>query len=702
MKKNCHTKLRLVLKISSSKIGSSSKLIRRKRSYLKIQPDLPNVPPTLSSIDRSRDRYFEQRQNQVFSTSESAQDALLKLSRFLGETFQADCCFIAASSSLNACWLPDSLSTHLQQKLWGWFQQPLLKEQWINNDLAIANVQTLVPLDDFPFRSILAIRTRQYGKFNGMICLMRAASQIPQGSPAHSWQEQDLQILKTLSPQVAIAITQAKLEQQTQQQICYQSISDRLTAAIRSNVDLKQIFNLALIGITQSIGASRGMVLLLDAEPLGDRPPDPQSKIYPAEIALETKLTVASEYPNACPFPKLAAIAEEPDLKALEQNQGTWLNHSFQGTECSLCQTLLTHTLEPLIFSALSDQEAGDPVAPVFQLENLPSLLLMPIDHQGMAMGCLVLQHSELREWTVEERSFVKLVAAQISTAIVQSRSLQHIQAIVTQRTTQLQQSLKVQAKLHEKTRQQLEQLRKLDEEREEFLSTVSHELLTPLTSISLAVRMLQQATLTPDRQARYLDILEQQCQQETQLINDMLALRQVEEPTAVQLHPIELQPLIRDAAQSDLERWQKKGLELCLDLPAHPLTINSDPKSFNRILVELLDNARKYADSDSQVHLKVGQAHPTNSTVLTLQSRGVGIQPQEIDQIFNKFKRGEGVTKQAIQGTGLGLALVKRLVKHLNGAIAVSSKPISSGESWETCFTITLPFSQDGVIQAV
>jgi signal transduction histidine kinase len=694
MKKDCHTKLRRVVKADSS-----SKLRQRKRSYLKPQPDLPYILPTSAPTEWRRNHDFEQRQNQVFSTSESAQDALLKLSKLLGETFQADCCFIAASSSLNAFWVPDSLSTRLQQKLWGWFQQPMLKEQWINDDLAIADIHALVPPDDFPFRSILAIRTRHYGKFNGMICLMR--------SPAHTWKEQDLQTLKTLSPQVAIAITQARLEQQTQQQICYQSINDQLTAAIRTNADLTQIFDLALAGVIQSTRASRGMVLLLkDAKVLGELSEIPtrgRTADQQLEAALETKVVVASEYPQVCPFPRLA-MGEDCDLEALGQNQGTWLNYSFQATECSLCHTLLTQPLQPLLCSALIALEECEPVAPVFQLEDLPSLLLMPIEHQGMAMGCLVLQHCELREWAVEERSFVKLVAAQISTAIVQSRSLQHIQAIVTKRTTQLRQSLEVQAKLYEKTREQLEQLHKLDEEREEFLSTVSHELLTPLTSMSLAVRMLQQATLTPDRQARYLGILEQQCQQETQLINDMLTLRKVEaNPTAVQLHQIELQSLVRDVAQSDLERWQKKGLELCLDLPTHPLTINSDPESFNRILVELLDNARKYADSCSQVHLKVLQAnHPTKSIILTLQSIGLGIQPQEIDQIFNKFKRGEGVTKQAIQGTGLGLALVKGLVEHLKGAIAVSSKLVPSSQSWETCFTITLPCGQDRLIQAV
>lgn len=697
MKKNCYTKLHL-----SPKVNSSPQLVRRKRSYFKLRPDSSHLPSTSVPLKWMHNRYFEQRQNQVFSTSKSAQDALLNLSKFLGETFQADCCFIAASSSLNTCWLPNSLSTHLQQKLWGWFQQPVLQEHWINDDLTIADIQTLLPPDDFPFRSILAIRTRHYGKSNGMICLMRAASQIPQGSPANAWQDQDVQILKTLSPQVAIALTQARLEQQVQQQVCYQSINDQLTAAIRTNVDLNEIFDLALAGTTQSIGASRGMVLLKDAD-LSERPTDPLSKIYLVETTLETEITVASEYLKACPLSK-SAIAEEPDPEALKQNLGTWLNYSFQSTECSLCETLLAQAPEPLIFSALLDQEEHDLVAPIFQIEDLPSLLLMPIEHQGIVMGCLVLQHCELREWAVEEQSFVKLVAAQLSTAIVQSRSLQHIQAIVTKRTTQLQRSLEVQAQLYEKTRQQLEQLRKLDEEREEFLSTVSHELLTPLTSMSLAVRMLQQANLTPDRQSLYLDILEQQCQQETQLINDMLSLRKpLVSPTVVQRHQIELQPSIRDLAQSDLERWQKKGLELCLDLPAHLLTINSEPESFNRIMVELLDNARKYADSNSQVHLKVVQLnHPTPSTVMSLRSVGLGIQPQEIDQIFDKFKRGEGATKRAFQGTGLGLALVKQLVEHLNGAIAVSSTPIPSSQSWETCFTVTLPFNQDVMIQAV
>jgi signal transduction histidine kinase len=677
MNKDCYTQLRLVQKVD--KVDRYPRLsVPRRRSHCKLQPDSSSglsVTQNLSAaatIERMRNQHFEQRQNQVVTTSESAQDALLRLGKFLGEIFHADCCYIAASASLNICWSSDRLAIRFQQGLWNWFQSPLLKEHWVGEELLLADASALVP-GGFPFRSVLALNTYHYDLFNGMICLMRAASQTPQGSPADAWKEQDMQLLKTLSTRVSVAITQAKLEQQAQQQLCYQSINDQLTAAIRTNADLTQVFDLALGRMTQAVRASRGIVLLLKED---------------AEVS------VASEYPKACTFPE---VTQSDHYICIEQDRGTWTNYSFQAAQCSLCQTLLTQPPEVLTVSALPHAEAAaTAVSPLFQMEALPALLLMPIEHQGVVMGCLVLQQSELREWTVEERSFIKLVAAQLSTAIIQTRSLQHIQSIVDERTAQLQRSLEVQSKLYEKTKQQVEQLRQLDKEREEFLSTISHELLTPLTSMSLAVRMLRQATLTPDRQARYFDILEQQVQQETQLINDMLALRQLEaSPTAMQIHPIDLKSLIQNAAKADADRWQKKGLTLHLDLPTPPLTLCSDPDSISRILIELLNNARKYADANSQVHLQVEQTSQPAATLLTVTSHGLGIQTQEIDHIFNKFKRGEVATQHAIQGTGLGLALVKRLVEHVGGMIAVTSQPLPSEKSWETCFTVTLPTRQ-------
>jgi signal transduction histidine kinase len=257
---------------------------------------------------------------------------------------------------------------------------------------------------------------------------------------------------------------------------------------------------------------------------------------------------------------------------------------------------------------------------------------------------------------------------------------------------------LEVQAKLYEKTRQQLEQLRQVNELKDEFVSTMNHELRTPLTSMSLAIRMLRQSTaLPPERQAKYLDILEQQCNQEINLVSDLLKLQELESHQApLKLEIIDLKPKVDYLADSFKEKWANKGLNITLDLPTS-LLLQTDAASFERILQELLTNAGKYSDPDTTIILKATHSGDSQNKqiVFTLTNFGPGISPEDVTQIFDKFRRGKGVTQQAIQGTGLGLALVKSLVQHLNGAIAVSSNP-TSHPAWETCFTLTLPQSFD------
>jgi signal transduction histidine kinase len=121
---------------------------------------------------------------------------------------------------------------------------------------------------------------------------------------------------------------------------------------------------------------------------------------------------------------------------------------------------------------------------------------------------------------------------------------------------------------------------------------------------------------------------------------------------------------------------------------------LNTDPESLNRILLELLTNAGKYSDPDTRVCLQVTQQSQQsgNQVVLTLSNTGAGIQETDLKHIFDKFRRGQGVTQQAVQGTGLGLALVKCLVQHLNGTINVSSCPSEDSQTSIISFTVTLP----------
>lgn len=120
---------------------------------------------------------------------------------------------------------------------------------------------------------------------------------------------------------------------------------------------------------------------------------------------------------------------------------------------------------------------------------------------------------------------------------------------------------------------------------------------------------------------------------------------------------------------------------------------METDFDSLQRILQELLANAGKFSAAGNSVVLDLSETG--GKIVVTITNFGLGIAAEDLDHIFEKFRRGKGVTDRAIPGTGLGLALVKCLVQHLNGSIEVSSSPSENCENeelWLTCFTLTLP----------
>jgi signal transduction histidine kinase len=110
--------------------------------------------------------------------------------------------------------------------------------------------------------------------------------------------------------------------------------------------------------------------------------------------------------------------------------------------------------------------------------------------------------------------------------------------------------------------------------------------------------------------------------------------------------------------------------------------------------LLELLTNAGKYSEPNNGITLTIKHrvTDTVNEVILSLSNLGSGIPPEELPYIFEKFRRGQGATQNAVQGTGLGLALVKSLVQHVGGTITVSSDPTDDNSIWETCFTLTLP----------
>jgi signal transduction histidine kinase len=270
-------------------------------------------------------------------------------------------------------------------------------------------------------------------------------------------------------------------------------------------------------------------------------------------------------------------------------------------------------------------------------------------------------------------------------------QTLRQAQVLADERTAQLQSSQGLLTKLQAAGRRRVEQLDEANRLKDEFISAISHELRTPLTSMSLAIKMLRQPGIDSDRQTRYLDILQQQCAQEINLINDLLTIQQFETNQAdFDRQLIILESLLAPLIARFQETWASKNLQLKVLLPSN-LQWYTDGESLTRILQELLTNAGKYAHPETIVELTAEQV--AGNVVLKVIDRGKLITAADLPYIFQKFRRGKGMTQQAVAGTGLGLALVKSLVQHLQGEVSVTStgnEPLA-----ETCFQVSLPLEE-------
>jgi len=497
-------------------------------------------------------------------------------------------------------------------------------------------------------------------------------------SQPHEWSSTEISAFQMVAHQLAAILAKYNsLNRQLCQQQSFQTVVKQLALAVHRSSDLDEVLQLATAGAANALGAQRALLLRLKYW-------DPLWRNRTHEELPRARITVTYE---TCGKPQ--ANLSTPDSPT---NPAFWLS------ECALCRLGFRQPDQLLAINGLAELQPlihNDSVASVFQVDRSACLLVAPLESQGTVLGFLVFQRDRDRDWQPEELEFIELVKAQVSTAIIQTETLRQVQALVEKRTAELRESVSVQAKLYELTRQQVDQLRRLNELKDEFLSTVSHELRTPLTSMRMAIRILRQVELDPARRDRYLDILEQQCIQEANLVNDLLALQELESNKVQMQHEaLDVRQLIHEMTESFRKQWAYRGLDLNVSLSPHVLNLWSDRDSLSRIFLELLTNAGKYSEPNSQVSLDLSRETngERSEVVISLANTGAGIAPTELPYVFDKFRRGQGATENAIQGTGLGLALVKSLLEHLGGAIEVSSEPLDSNSIWRTVFKVRLP----------
>jgi two-component system phosphate regulon sensor histidine kinase PhoR len=298
------------------------------------------------------------------------------------------------------------------------------------------------------------------------------------------------------------------------------------------------------------------------------------------------------------------------------------------------------------------------------------SELLIPFGVADTMLGFMTMERLEYRPWTTAEVHTAELVTADIG------RAVHH-------------------ARLYEREQRLVAELSDVNRAKSDFLAAVSHELRTPLTSIVGYLEVLRDGEAGPllPAQAKMLTGINRSAVRLRKLVEDVLTMAKIEARSfKTVLRPVKLADLVMEAADAARPDAEAKAVTLTADRPEGDLVVNGDADQLDRALANLLSNAVKFTPGGGQIWAgaaAVPAAPPFWQPVAEVTIRDTGIGIPEVDQkhIFEQFFRASNAVKQAIQGTGIGLTIVRSIVANHHGTMDLQSR---EGEG--TTVVIRLP----------
>jgi signal transduction histidine kinase len=258
------------------------------------------------------------------------------------------------------------------------------------------------------------------------------------------------------------------------------------------------------------------------------------------------------------------------------------------------------------------------------------------------------------------------------------------------------------------------ERLKELDKLKSEFVSGVSHELRTPLTTIKTLTRVLQRGGQSEAERREYLETIAAECDRQIDLVLNLLDLSRIESG-AYKVARAEVDPaeVLAACARVEAHAAEVRRLTLDIELPAEVPHALTDREALRRVVCSLIENAVKYTPEGGRITVSARASREPGAVDITVRDTGVGILPEDVPFVFEKFFRGRpaasgaGVESPAppapgeAPGVGLGLYLARSIVGRLGGSISAESPP--AGETAGTAFTVSLPvWHEEGAAAAV
>jgi two-component system phosphate regulon sensor histidine kinase PhoR len=217
--------------------------------------------------------------------------------------------------------------------------------------------------------------------------------------------------------------------------------------------------------------------------------------------------------------------------------------------------------------------------------------------------------------------------------------------------------------------------LKKLEKARSEFLAGVSHELITPITSIVGSVETLKDGAINdPKKRDDFLNIIDTHSRRLANLVNDILSLTQIEShEIKMNFLPVSIKEIIDDIWVLYKNKAESENRSFEINIPPKLPPVSADPEWITLAFSNLVDNALKFTRPNGQI--KVEAEETDNFIRIDVSDTGIGIPEEHLPRIFERFYRVDKARSREMGGTGLGLAIVKHIVQANKGKIKVKSQ---------------------------
>jgi PAS domain S-box-containing protein len=234
---------------------------------------------------------------------------------------------------------------------------------------------------------------------------------------------------------------------------------------------------------------------------------------------------------------------------------------------------------------------------------------------------------------------------------------------------------------------QAYQQLRTADRVKDEFLATLSHELRTPLNAVLGYARMLKSGVIPPEKTSQALDVIDRNAASLTRIVEDVLDVSRIVSGKArLEVQPLDIAGVVRDAVATVLPTAEAKGVRLLTVIAAQVGPMSGDPNRLQQVIWNVLSNAVKFTPRGGTVQVRLGTVDSQAEIVIA--DSGIGIPPEFLPHIFERFRQAESGTTRRHGGLGLGLAIARHLVEMHGGTIQAESE----GEGQGSTFRIGLP----------